>query len=77
MPTLSKRVTVYFDPEIHKALKLKAVETSLSVSELIDQAIRHEFTDDEEDLAVIASRVAEKTVSYEAVLKELKADGKI
>ena len=40
MPTLNKRVTVYFDPDIHKVLKIKAAETSKSISEIVDDAIR-------------------------------------
>ncbi len=49
MPTLKKRVTVYFDPDIHKVLKIKAAETSKSISELVDDAIRQELAGDEED----------------------------
>ncbi len=40
MTMQSKRATVYLDHDLHKALRLKAVETSTSVSELINKAIR-------------------------------------
>ena len=50
MPTLSKRATVYFDPEIHKALKIMAVETTRSISDIVDDALRRELAEDEEDL---------------------------
>jgi len=73
----SKRATVYLDPKIHKILKLKAVETSRSISDLVNEAVQHELAQDQEDLAVFEKRAKESTISYEALLKELKADGKI
>ena len=77
MATLTKRVTVYFDPALHRALRMKAVETEQSISDIVNNALRHELAEDEEDLAVFAKRAKEPTISYEALLKKLKADGKI
>lgn len=77
MSVLNKRATIYFDPEVHRALKIKAAVTSRSISELIDDAIRHELTEDEEDIRVFEERAKEPTVSFETVLKNLKANGKI
>lgn len=74
---LTKRSTVYFDPALHKVLRLKALETDRSISDIVNEALRHELAQDEEDLAVFAQRAKEPTVSYEALLKKLKADGKI
>ncbi len=77
MSAFNKRATIYFDPAIHRALKIKAAETSRSISELIDDAIRRELAEDMEDLNAFKERAAEKTVSFEKVLKDLKANGKI
>ena len=77
MSDLSKRSTVYFDPAIHQALKLKAASTNLSISDLVDEAVRLLMLEDQEDLASIADRVSEPVVSYEALLGELKKNGKI
>jgi hypothetical protein len=77
MATLTKRATVYFDPGIHRALKLKAVETEYSISDIVNEALRHELAQDQEDLAHFSKRAKEPTVSYEDLLKKLKADGKI
>jgi hypothetical protein len=77
MSNLSKRSTVYFDPSIHQALKLKAASTDLSLSELVDEAARLLLLEDQEDLEVVAERVGEPVVSYEALLKDLKKHGKI
>lgn len=77
MIKLKKRATVYFDPRIHKILKLKALESSRSISEIINNAVMHEFAEDREDLEAFEKRANEQTISYEAMLKELKKDGKI
>jgi len=77
MATLSKRATVYLDPQLHKVLKLRAAETSVSISQIIDEALRKELAEDEEDLKVFKDRAKEPTISYEKVLVQLKRDGKI
>ncbi|MDA3861563.1 MAG: hypothetical protein PF445_10085 [Melioribacteraceae bacterium] len=77
MPVLTKRATIYFDPLIHKTLKMKSVEVSKSLSELINEIIKKELHEDETDLKDFADRVAEPTVNYETMLKKLKHDGKI
>ena len=77
MSNLSKRSTVYFDPTVHQALKLKAVSTETSLSELVDEAVRLLMTEDEEDLRAFSDRVSEPTISYEALLEDLKKHGKI
>ena len=77
MPNLSKRATIYFDPAVHRVLKVKAAETSTSISEIIDKAIRRELLEDEEDLRAFKERVAEPTISYEKLIADLKKDGKI
>jgi len=65
------------DPVIHKALKLKAVETDRSVSELINEAVRQSLMEDAEDLAAFEERVSEPLVSYEEMVKRLKTDGRL
>jgi len=77
MSNLSKRSTVYFDPDIHQALKLRAATTDTSLSELIDEAARLLLSEDQEDLAAIEARVSDPVVSYEALLEDLKKHGKI
>ncbi len=74
---LMKRSTVYFDPEIHRVLKLMAIETDQSISDIVNKAIRHELAEDQEDLAAFTKRAKEPTISYEALLKKLKTRGKI
>jgi hypothetical protein len=73
----TKRSTVYFDPAIHKALRLMSIERNETISDIVNTALRHELAEDEEDLAVFVKRAKEPAISYEALLKKLKADGKI
>jgi predicted DNA-binding protein len=77
MATQSKRVTIYFDPDLHKALRLKSVETSRSVSELVNEAIREALSEDAEDLAAFEERADEPLISYDEMIKRLKKDGQI
>ena len=77
MSNLSKRSTVYFDPAVHHALKLRAATSQLSLSELVDEAVRLLMREDQEDLAAFADRVNEPEISYEALLNDLKKHGKI
>jgi plasmid stability protein len=71
------RSTVYFDPALHRALRLKAASTHRSVSELVNDAVRLALREDQEDLAAFEERVAEPTLSYEELLDDLKAHGKL
>jgi metal-responsive CopG/Arc/MetJ family transcriptional regulator len=77
MATQAKRATVYLDPELHKALRLKAFETSRSVSELVNDAIREALAEDAEDIATFEERVGEPLISYDEMVKRLRKDGRI
>ena len=74
---MNKRATVYFDPDIYKALRLKAASTESSISELVNQAVREALAEDREDLQAFEERIAEPTITYEALLDDLKSHGKI
>lgn len=77
MCALTKRTTVYLDPAMHRALQHKALETSRSLSDLVNDAVRNTLAEDAEDLAAFQERVHEPLVTYESLLKELKEDGRI
>lgn len=77
MSTLSKRTTVYLDPKLHKALRLQSMETSRSVSDLINEAIRDELSEDARDLDAFAERADEPAVDFASFVEALKRDGSI
>lgn len=77
MSSTPKRATVYFDPALHRALRVKAAETERSMSDLVNEAVQLSLVEDAEDLAVFEDRVNEPSLSYESVVKDLKRRGKI
>ena len=77
MTELSKRSTVYFDPEIHQALRMKAATAHVSVSDVVNEAVRLALQEDQEDLKSFEERAIEKTISYEELLNDLKSHGKL
>ena len=77
MATQTKRATIYFDPVLHKALRLKAAETSRSITEIVNEAVREALAEDAEDLAAFDERKREPAISYDEMVKRLKKDGRI
>ena len=77
MKTMMKRATVYFDSQIHRALRLKAAETDRSISELVNDAVRLNLAEDAEDLGAFEERANEPNLAFEDVLKDLRKRGKI
>jgi hypothetical protein len=77
MDTAAIRATIYFEPAIHKAIRMKAADTHRTLSEIVNEAVRAALREDQEDLAAFEERVAEPVISYEALLKDLKANGKL
>jgi plasmid stability protein len=75
MTTEAIRSTLYLEPGLHQALRLKAATAHRSMSEIVNDAVRAALREDEEDLAAFAERAQEKTMSYEQLLSKLKADG--
>lgn len=72
-----KRSTVYFSPDLHRALRIKAADTQRTVSDLVNDAVRMALREDQEDLAAFVERQAEPVMTYEELLRDLKACGKI
>ena len=77
MSQLSKRSTIYFEPSIYRALRVRAASSDASVSELVDEAVCLLMREDQEDLKSISERANEPEISYEELLDDLKANGKI
>jgi len=77
MSESTKRATVYLDPMLHKALRIKAAETSRSISDLINEAVRFSLAEDAEDLSVFKERAGEPLLAFEEVLEKLKKNGRI
>ena len=77
MKTMQKRSTVYLDPQIHRALKVKSAHSSKTISQLINDAIKFSLAEDYEDLTAFEERLNEPNLDFESVLKELQSSGKL
>ncbi|MEO7658116.1 MAG: CopG family transcriptional regulator [Pyrinomonadaceae bacterium] len=77
MSVTLKRATVYFDPDLHRAVRLKAVNTNQSISDVVNDSLRAMLIEDEEDLAAFDETASDSLMTYEELLTKLKADGKI
>lgn len=75
--TLEQRATVYFEPQLHHALRMKAADVNVSVSALVNGAVKQMLAEDQADLVAFAERADEPTMSYEELLNALKQDGKL
>lgn len=77
MATQTKRATIYFDPSIHQALKFKSIETSRSISTLVNEAVKAALSEDADDIIAYEARTDESLISFSDMVKRLKKDGRI
>lgn len=77
MSIYQKRATVYFDPALHRALRVKAAETDRSLSDIVNEAVKISLFEDAEDLAAFEDRASEPNLLFEDVVKDLKRSGSI
>ncbi len=77
MSTKQRRATLYLDPDLHRALRLKAAETERTMSDLVNEAIRLALAEDAEDLAAFDERASEPNLPFEEVVKELHQRGRL
>ena len=73
----AKRATVYFDAEIHRALRLKAAANDRTVSDLVNDAVRLALVEDAEDIEAFEERASEPVLDFEEFVKDLRRRGKI
>ena len=72
-----KRSTIYFDPDIHRALRMKAAATDKSISDVVNEAVRQTLSEDAADLEVFEKRRREPSLDFEEVVLKLRRSGKI
>ena len=46
----TKRATVYFDADVHRALRLRAAACNRSISDMVNEAVRMTLAEDVDDL---------------------------
>jgi plasmid stability protein len=72
-----KRATVYFDADVHRALRLRAAASDRSISDMVNDAVKASLAEDAEDLAAFSERTKEKSLSFEAFVQGLRRRGRI
>jgi hypothetical protein len=72
-----KRATVYFESDVHRALRLKAAALDRSISDMVNVAVKAALAEDAEDLAIFSERKNEKSVSFDSFVQGLKKRGRI
>lgn len=70
-----KRATVYFDPEVHKALRLRAAANDQSISDMVNDAVRASLAEDAVDLSTFDKRKRERSVSFDSFVQGMKRRG--
>lgn len=70
-----KRATVYFDPDVHKALRLRAAANDQSISDMVNEAVRASLAEDATDLATFDKRKRERSVSFDSFVQGMKRRG--
>ena len=72
-----KRATVYFDPDIHRALRLRAAAADKSISDMVNQAVKLALAEDAQDLAAFHERKREPNLDFEEFVKGLTRRGRL
>ncbi len=72
-----KRATVYFDPDVHKALRLRAAASDKSISDMVNEAVKMTLAEDAEDLSAFSERKREPNLDFEQFVKALRRRGAI
>jgi hypothetical protein len=76
MPRSSRSATtVYLDPKVAKAAKIKAAVSDRSLSDLVNEGLLRLLERDERLIQLAKRRRKEPTRPYEEVLEELRAEG--
>ena len=73
----ARRSTVYFDPALHRALRLHSAASDRNLSEVVNEMVRRALKEDLADLAIARKRRKEPRHSLESVVKELRRRGKL
>ena len=72
-----KRATVYFEADVHRALRMRAAAADRSISDMVNDAVKVILAEDAEDLAAFSERKGDKSLSFDTFVQGLKRRGRI
>ena len=73
----TKRATIYFDADVHRALRLRAAACNRSISDMVNEAVRITLAEDADDLSDADQRQAEQSIAFEEFVLSLRNSGRI
>jgi plasmid stability protein len=73
----TKRATIYFDADVHHALRLRAAACNRSISDMVNEAVRVTLAEDVDDLKDVDQRQAEASSSFEVFVTNLRDSGRL
>ena len=73
----TRRATIYLEPEVHRALRLRAAATDQSISDMVNAALKRALAEDAEDLEAFGKRRGEESIDFEEFVKTLKRRGRV
>jgi len=73
----TKRATIYFDAEVHRALRLRAAACNRSISDMVNEAVLMTLAEDADDLKDADQRQAEPSSSFEEFVTNLRSSGRL
>jgi len=76
MPAM-RRTTIYFETIVHEALRVRAAEADVSISDYVNRAVRDAIDEDLADLATIEERRNEPSIDFEDFMADMKRRGRI
>ena len=75
--TSPKRATVYFEADVHRALRLRAAANDRSVSDMVNDAVKAALAEDVADLEAFEERRKERSTPFESFVKGMKRRGRL
>ncbi len=72
-----RRTTIYLDSELHRALRLRSAAFDLSLSAMVNDAVRQALAEDAADLETFAARNKEPRLDFESFVRDLKQRGRL
>ncbi len=73
----SKRATIYFDADVHRALRLRAAACNRSISDMVNEAVRMTLAEDADDLRDVEQRQEEESIGFEEFVNSLRKSDRI
>jgi len=73
----TKRATIYFDADVHRALRLRSAACNRSISEMVNEAVRMTLAEDSDDLSDVDQREAEQSSGFEEFVISLRNSGRL